>query len=203
MGSERVVVLKVEFDVASLAMVRLIVIEGAIQPQGSRCSLETRAYLPQLESKDHTVDIKVLRSTQARFGLEEADTTTYWKEKLLTQVSTAPYVLSASFYPTTLSKVSVLFIQKVDRIQVTTGFVAPYLSEKERVKWGAIPCSQVRYVIQDEASVLLTIKGLDAVIYGDILACLQSFLSDATTSTLSLTFLEPTGMYVTRTWIKV
>ena len=130
---------------------------------------------------------------------ETGENPDFWKQRILLHAACLHPIYSVTFIPKDLSRRTILFVQKGEG--ELRGFVAPYLSEKQQEKWGAVPPSDT-HQIQNNEELQQSIKGLNAHIYGDIQTCLEYFLKDHTSTAMGITFLEFSGKYVTRLWVK-
>jgi len=179
---------------------------GIIQPKNSNstgCGMEGESRLPKLRRRPEPLQENVLVDLRDHYTEHNSPANAeFWKNRIIVHTLCAPQriVRSVTFMPKNLSIPSILFVQKGD--ENLHGFVAPYLSDEQKVEWGALSSFSELHRINDRESLLETIKGLDGVVYEHLLIILQYFLEDATSQGLGVTYMSRTGDYVTCGWYK-
>ncbi len=166
---------------------------GLEEPYGTFFSGKTEEYTALLES---------LRTVKDNFESLCPPDALFWKRRLIVQVLLSPHITSISFIPYSLSSSTALFFQKIDQIEKTVGFVAPYLPEEEREIWEAESEFSICCRVSDKASAEKTIKWLEGSLHDEIKTCLRYFLKDKTSSAMGLTFMGPDQTYISCGWIK-
>ena len=105
------------------------------------------------------------------------------------------------------------------QLEHPVGFFAPYLSREDRAEWNARARLPGPRLLSDKASLNQAIQEVGAeygatlgnleetaskvnAYYSDLSICIKCFFHDTHFKTMALSYIEPNGKLISRSWIK-
>jgi hypothetical protein len=175
-------------------------------------------YAPLLKKGRATFDTERLKEVCNHFDSWFESSDDFFRNRIFCQIAFSSCIISASFTPKQFNKSGVLFFQ-TKQFTETIGFFAPYLSEKDRSAWKAQPYLPGPQLLNDDASLSNALAEIGAAYqktlssfqetaakvntyYADVFLCVKYFFQDPLSSTMTLSYIEPNGRQISRTWVK-
>lgn len=192
------------------SIISFLIIEGTITPclSGScgsehRVALKRRRVTPKLHLVDEQCSLGklcVLNGDAEKYL--DVTCSFFWKQRTITQMLVSPHLSSITFFPKDQNKCEVLFIKKKDQRPHLDGFVAPYLPEGKKQKWGATDAIPPCYKVSNESMIEPSLDGISPEICEELRPLLGYFLQDGETSYVALTCCNNAGFTISRGWLK-
>jgi len=191
-----------------MTTISMLTIDGIIDPSMGcvPCGMESRIYtqspiIHSDKSDDELDDLIYLNDHFETFCPDNKDSV-FWKKRTLTYMQASPSIVSMAFIPTDKTKCQILFVQKMSLEPNVTGFVAPYLSKKDRQHWGAVSTIPICYSIHDDQTINQSIRWLSGEVHSTVQTILGYFLKDRQSRFLGLTLLVEPKKYISLGWVK-
>lgn len=175
-------------------------------------------YAPVLKEKMAIFNVDLLKDVCREPSKWLDDDVNYFRVRIFCQIAASSCIISASFTPKQLDKSRVLFFQ-AKQLNQPIGFFAPFLSKKDRAAYGAESYLPGPRLVKDEITLHESIEEVGAAYlaqlgnfedtaakintyYADVFICVKLFLEDTHYNTMTLSYIEPSGTVISRSWIK-